>query len=157
MRLQTSATDRHRGQEGFTLLEMVCVLAIIGLVASMILPAIPRGTSTAKLQSFALATATLLKQDRMTALATHRVVSTGISAQARIVRSGASERIIRIPDDVTIDALTPRLCQGRAIRSKIVFLATGLSCGGVIRLSKSGSDLQIRVNWLTGAVDVAPL
>ena len=46
---------------GFTLLEMVCVLAIIALLAAVLLPFIPRQTSRARLQAYALQTATLLK------------------------------------------------------------------------------------------------
>ena len=34
-------------EAGFTLIEVVCVLAIVGLLAALVLPAIPRGTSQA--------------------------------------------------------------------------------------------------------------
>ncbi|WP_412771037.1 prepilin-type N-terminal cleavage/methylation domain-containing protein, partial [Ralstonia solanacearum] len=50
-------------QRGFTLLEMVCVLAIIALLAAVLLPFIPHQTSRSRLQAYALQTATLLKAD----------------------------------------------------------------------------------------------
>jgi general secretion pathway protein H len=34
-------------EAGFTLIEIVCVLAIIALLASVVLPAFPRATSSA--------------------------------------------------------------------------------------------------------------
>ena len=42
------------GQRGFTLLEMVCVLAIIALLAAVLLPFIPHETSRSRLQAYAL-------------------------------------------------------------------------------------------------------
>jgi general secretion pathway protein H len=32
-----------------------------------------------------------------------------------------------------------------------------MSCGGVIALTRLGVGYQIRVNWLTGGVEVVPL
>ena len=54
-------------EDGFTLLEVVCVVAIISLVAAIILPAIPRGTPRARIEAYALETASLLKADRFAA------------------------------------------------------------------------------------------
>src|SRR5581483_3263002 len=52
------------GEEGFTLLEMVCVVALVATVAAVLLPYLPRNTSRARLQAYALEAATLLKSDR---------------------------------------------------------------------------------------------
>ena len=59
-------------EAGFTLLEIVCVMAIVSMLAMLILPAIPRGTSRTRLQAFALQTASLLKTDRLAAM--HRLL-----------------------------------------------------------------------------------
>jgi general secretion pathway protein H len=32
-----------------------------------------------------------------------------------------------------------------------------MSCGGVVRLTRLGAGYEVRVNWLTGGVDVVPL
>src|SRR5450756_1461603 len=93
------------GERGFALIEILCVLAIIGMLAAIILPAIPRATSRAKLESYAVATATLLKADRNTALRRQILVTTQIDAAARSIRSGVTGRIIRLPDDVKLDAM----------------------------------------------------
>jgi len=31
-----------------------------------------------------------------------------------------------------------------------------MSCGGVIALSRPGMGVEVRVNWLTGGVDIVP-
>ena len=67
-------------QAGFTLLEVVCVVAIVALLAAVILPALPRGTSYARLEAYAIETATLLKQDRYAAMRRRARVATEISA-----------------------------------------------------------------------------
>ena len=68
MRKPTRCIDESSRQDGYILLEIVCVLAIIGLLAAIILPAIPRATSRARLEGYAVATAAVLKADRVAAL-----------------------------------------------------------------------------------------
>ena len=44
-----AARAERLGERGFALIEILCVLAIIGLLAAIILPALPRATTRAKL------------------------------------------------------------------------------------------------------------
>ena len=41
-------------ERGFTLLEMVCVLAVIAMLSAVLLPLIPHQTSRSRLQAYAL-------------------------------------------------------------------------------------------------------
>jgi general secretion pathway protein H len=148
--------DAARRQDGYVLLEIVCVLAIIGLLAAIILPAIPRATSRARLEGYAVATAALLKSDRFAALRQRVRIETIIDAQSRIIRSGADGRIIRLPGDVRLDALLASRCYDRPVGFAIDFFPSGMSCGGVVALTRDGSGYEVRVNWLTGGVDVVP-
>ena len=144
------------GQTGFTLLEMVCAIAIIAIIAAVLLPIVPRNTSRARLQAYALETATLLKSDRNAAIRARADVSTLVDAPSRAIRSGATSQTIRIPDDVRFDALLPRTCQQRAVLSTISFFADGMSCGGTIALARLDMAYEIRVNWLTGRIEIVP-
>ena len=143
-------------QRGFTLLEMVCVLAIIALLAAVLLPFIPHETSRSRLQAYALQTAALLKTDRNAAIRRQASVATLVDAEARAIRSGASRAAIVIPDDVRFDALLPQTCGRQAALSTISFFANGTSCGGTIALSRLDSGFEIRVNWLTGRIEIVP-
>ncbi len=141
---------------GFTLLEIVCVLAVVALMAAIILPAIPRGTSRARLEALALETATLLRTDRVAAVQRHTHIATQIAPQSRSIRSGATGRVLHLPNDVRFDAVLASRCNQHAAGTVIEFFASGMSCGGTIALAREGASFQIRVNWLTGGVEVVP-
>jgi general secretion pathway protein H len=143
-------------ERGFTLLEMVCVIALVAMVAAVLLPLAPRHTSRARLQAYALEAATLLKADRNAAIQRRGDVSTMVDAAAGAIRSGATAQIVRIPDDVRFDALLPRTCRQRAALSTISFFADGMSCGGTIALTRLDRSYEIRVNWLTGRIEIVP-
>ena len=145
------------GEGGFTLIEVVCVLAIIALLAAILLPEIPRGTSRSRLEAYALEIATVLTADRNAAIRHRGAVATEIDAIGRSVKSGASARTILVPTDVQFDAALASRCNQREAGSMIVFFASGMSCGGVIALTRLGVGYQIRVNWLTGGVEIVPL
>lgn len=143
-------------QDGFTLIEMVCVMAIIGLLAAVIMPGFPRQTSRSRLEAYAMEAASVLKADRNAAIS-HRVeVTTTVDAGSRSIRSGATGAAVRVPDDVRFDALLPENCDNRPVFASVSFFASGMSCGGVITLSRLDTGFEIRVNWLTGKIEIVP-
>jgi general secretion pathway protein H len=140
---------------GFTLLEMTAVVAIVAMLAAILLPALPRATSRQRLAGFAVQTAALLKADRATAMRRSSQVNAQIDAPGRAIRSGATGRTLQIPADVAFQAVLPRTCNERPAHATISFFASGMSCGGTIVLSRLGAGFEIRVNWLTGGIEVA--
>ncbi len=157
-RLAERAPRRRHAVEsseaGFTLIEMVCVLAIVALLAAILLPRLPSATSRSRLEAYAIEVATLLKADRNAAIWNRGSVAALVDARGRTVRSGSSAHIVQVPDDVVFDALLPQRCNGKPAFSAVSFFATGMSCGGAIRLTRFGSGFEVRVNWLTGGVDI---
>jgi general secretion pathway protein H len=140
---------------GFSLLETVCVVAIVAMLAALALPAIPRGTSRARLEAFAVAAAAVLKSDRNAAIRRGNRVATEVDVGARTVRSGANGRVLRLPDDVGFSVVLASQCAGRATGDSIDFFPTGMSCGGTLVLSRLGTTFEVRVTWLTGGVEIA--
>jgi len=143
--------------DGFTLVEMVCTLAIVALLAAVVMPMAPRGTSAARLQGYAVDIAGLLKADRNAAVDRHALVSTYLDAQSRLVASGAGRGRVTLPADVSFDATLAQTCDGRRAGASIDFFPNGMSCGGTIGLARPGQGYQIRVNWLTGGVEIVAL
>jgi general secretion pathway protein H len=139
---------------GFTLLEMVCVLALIAIMAAVLLPLFPHHTTRSRLQGYALQTAALLKEDRNAAIRRGTGVATLVDAGSRVIRSGAGADMVRIPDDVRFETLLPRTCNQREALSTIRFFASGMSCGGAVTLAREDVGYEIRVNWLTGRIEI---
>jgi len=152
--LPAAPAEPGAAERGFALIEILCVLAIIGMLAAIILPAIPRTTTRARLESYAVETAALLKADRNAALRRQIQVTTRIDAEARLIRSGVTGRIIHVPDDVSVQAILATRCGDRNAGRSIDFFPSGMSCGGTIMLARPGMGFEVRVNWLTGGVDI---
>jgi general secretion pathway protein H len=146
-----------RDPNGFTLIEVVCVLAIVALIATVALPALSTGTSESRLSGYAVEVATLLKADRNAAIRRRAPVSTSLSAAARTVKSGAGEGAVHLPHDVALAAVLAERCGDRVAGSTIDFFPSGMSCGGAIDIGRQGVGFEIRVNWLTGGVEIVPL
>jgi general secretion pathway protein H len=106
------------------------------------------------LQAYALQTATLLKADRVAAISRRTSIATLVDPGARAIHSGATSHSIRIPDDVRFDAILPQTCRRQAALSTISFFANGTSCGGTIALTRFDAGFEIRVNWLTGRIEI---
>ncbi|MFZ0764147.1 pilus assembly FimT family protein [Bradyrhizobium sp.] len=141
-------------ERGFTLLEMVCVLALIAIMTAVLLPFFPSHTTRSRLQGYVLQTAALLKEDRNAAIRRGTGVATLVDTGSRVIRSGASADMIRIPDDVHFETLLPRTCNHREVLSTIRFFASGISCGGAVTLARENVGYEVRVNWLTGRVEI---
>ena len=143
-----------RRAEGFTLIEAVCVLSIIGLVAAIALPAFPTSTTQTALAGYAVEIASVLKRDRVAAIRNDAVVATIVSSQRRAVLSGVDGSGVTLPQDVAFDALLAQRCGERSAGLTIDFFPNGGSCGGTVAISRQGVQVQIRVNWLTGGIEI---
>ncbi|MGJ4996964.1 type II secretion system protein [Bradyrhizobium sp. HKCCYLS3077] len=142
-------------QCGMTMLEMVCVLAIVAMLAAIALPMLPSSTSPSRLEAYAIALAALLKADRNAAFQDDRQVAASIDTQARRVMSGSGPQVVQLPADVAFEAVLPQRCNGLPAFSTISFLPSGMSCGGILRIACEGYGIEIKVNWLTGDIDLA--
>jgi general secretion pathway protein H len=143
-------------ESGFTLLEIVCVLAIIALLLATVLPALPLATSRPMLEAYALRAAAMLKADRAAAVRRGITVATELSPLARMIRSGATGRSLQLPQDVGFRAILADQCGAGSAGTTIEFLPSGMSCGGTIYLSRPGITVEIRITWLTGGVEIVP-
>ena len=138
---------------GFLLLDVALALAIVLLAAAIVWPAIPRGTTSAGLAATVMDVATLLRADRTGALRDGRRVGTVIDLDGRTVQD-AGGRTVTVPRDLAFELVTATACALGDQRYQITFNPDGSSCGGVVRLAKSGRSFRIRINWLTGWIDV---
>jgi general secretion pathway protein H len=139
---------------GFTLIEMQAVMMIIALIAALVLTALP-GTGRAQVKAIALQTAALFRRERLGAILTARTREVSIDGKERALIGDGGDRVA-VPPDVTVDVLAlDEVWSGR--QAVVRFLPDGASSGTVVRFSREGASYEVRVNWYTGGVLVAPL
>lgn len=146
---RAQSTDRRAG---FTLIEVVAVMLIIALVASLAVTAIP-GTGRGKLKALTLETAALLRRERLGAVLTGKERQVSLDGERRILVGDGGDTLA-IPRDVAIDILgIDALWSGR--QAVVRFTPDGASTGAVLKLSRENAEYEIRVNWYTGGVAIA--
>ena len=148
------AERKRRTQAGIILLDVVLTLAIFGLIALLVLPTLPRGTTPSRQGAYAAQIAALMKNDRMAAARQRREIATRVDVANRVVASGSSGATVTLPSDVRLDVVASQLCADQAGRFAIRFAPDGRSCGAIVHVAKGELDWRIRVNWLTGLIDI---
>ncbi|WP_426527847.1 prepilin-type N-terminal cleavage/methylation domain-containing protein [Bradyrhizobium sp. McL0615] len=149
-RLRTLSSDRRAG---FTLIEVVAVMLIIALVASLAVTMMP-GTGRGGLKALTLETAALLRRERLGAVLTGRDRQVSLDGERRVL-VGDGGNVLAIPRDVVLDVLgIDALWSGR--QAVVRFTPDGASTGAVLKFSRENAEYEIRVNWYTGGVAIAP-
>ena len=147
---RTQTMDRRAG---FTLIEVVAVMLIIALVASLAVTMMP-GTGRGRLKAVALEAAALLRRERLGAVMTGRERQVSIDGEQRVL-VGDGGGVVAVPRDVVLDILgIDAMWSGR--QAVVRFHPDGASTGAVLKLSREKAEYEIRVNWYTGGVAIAP-
>jgi general secretion pathway protein H len=147
---RTRSTDRRAG---FTLIEVVAVMLIIALVASLAVTMMP-GTGRGGLKALTLETAALIRRERLGAVLTGRDRQVSLDGERRVL-IGDGGNVLAIPRDVAVDILgIDALWSGR--QAVVRFTPDGASTGAVLKLSRENAEYEIRVNWYTGGVAITP-
>jgi general secretion pathway protein H len=138
---------------GYMLLDLALALTIVLLLFAVAWPLAGPGTSHARRAATALDIATMLRRDRSLASSQRRPLGTRFDLSRRTVTSAAG-RHIHLPRDVAMTVTTGAQCREDAQRFTIVFAPDGTSCGGVVELSRGAQTYSIKINWLSGMIDV---
>lgn len=141
--------DQPHHSAGFTLVEMLVVLAILALGASLALPALRPPPDDLRLEAAARTLASALRLSRTGAIAGNAEIVLTIDADRRRFESTAVPAG-RIDPDISIDmVLAAPERRGRSTGA-IRFFADGTCSGGDIVLTLGARRARILVNWLTG-------
>ncbi|MCB8883157.1 GspH/FimT family pseudopilin [Acidisoma cellulosilytica] len=140
------------GQAGFTLLEMLVVIVILGLSIALVVSRGPARSLGLDSEGAAEAIAQNLRLARSEAISTDRLVAFSLDPSNRVTaldgKPGTS-----LPPDVSVAITT---ATGGIVRSQaaITFAPDGSSSGGRVIVSAGSRHLQVLVDWLTGRVNV---
>jgi general secretion pathway protein H len=133
-----------RDQGGFTLLEIIVVLAILGLMLSLVVSRGPLHSQRLDLDATAREMAASLRLARSRAIVQDRAV-TWVAGPRGFSLDGGVPR--QLPVDVAV-------VDSGSIGGAIGFAADGSSSGGHITLQGGERRVAIEVNWLTGRVAI---
>jgi general secretion pathway protein H len=140
-------SDRQNG--GFTLLEMLLVLAILGAVAAVALPRFTRPSAAVKLSSAAREMVGALRLTRSAAIARSTELVLLVDVERRSFGSPPfSER--RFPTEIQAQLKVAEPERKSASQGGFRFFPDGSSTGGEVVLSLGERHVRLCVHWLTG-------
>lgn len=142
-------THRPRAAAGFTLIEMIVVLAVMGLMLALVVSRGPVRSPRLELDAAARDIAGGLRLARAQAIAENRPVAFSVDIARGSTRTDAGPPRA-LPAGFAIRIVAER---GGAV-PVIRFGPDGSSSGGRIELTGQGLRVQIGVDWLTGRVRI---
>ena len=137
---------------GFTLMELLVVLTILGLALLLAAPALERNLPGLQLRTGTRDVASALREARAHAIGRNEEVTMVIDRQGGILQADGKQ-IIQLNRDIAIRMETsPSSGVGN---NEIHFFPDGTSTGGQLTLVLGERQKHVLVDWLTGAVSIA--
>ncbi len=134
-------------QSGFTLIEMIVVVAVLALAATLVLARGPMRSATVDLRAASRTIAAEMRTARAQAIGQDRVLVFTLDAGHRDYGIEKGPRH-DLPRGITVVAENPDAVE------KIRFRPDGSSSGGLMVLGEGERHISIETDWLTGAVSV---
>jgi general secretion pathway protein H len=137
---------------GFTLIEVLVVLVILGLTAALVLARGPVRSAGMEARTAASEVAETLRLGRSVAIAGDRPAAVTIDVASHWLTLDGARRAL-LPASLPLAA---RMADGTEPRRAVFdFASDGSATGGTIALGTSARRILVTVDWLTGRVDVA--
>ncbi len=139
---------------GFTLFELLVVMLILALVAAASLPTISGRLAAVQERTAARDLASGLRQTRGAAIAGNREMALAIDTEAHTyAMEGGPVR--ELPASVELSLYTAETERIGRAAGRIRFFPDGSSTGGEVTLDARSGQYVVRVDWLSGRVDIS--
>ena len=139
-------------ESGFSLIEVVVVLAILGLVGGLVLTRGSQRSAALEMRAASGAVTQAMRSARTRAIATNRPVVVVFDTGAATLQV-AGGPVRALPPGVQIAVTSTADLVGRQ-RSGIEFLPDGSSSGGRVELADGARRVMVGVDWISGRVSV---
>jgi general secretion pathway protein H len=141
-------------ERGFTLLELLVVLAIIGAVLALVSGFALRGQPGLDVDIAARAVADALRQARSHAVLQNRDQLFALDVEERLFRIDGQRAPVQMDKDIELTFHSARSEVMSETIGQIRFFPDGSATGGRIGLTLDGRHVEVKVDWLTGLVSV---
>jgi general secretion pathway protein H len=142
-----------KDERGFTLLELVVVLLLVGLASAIALPSIDRGIKRREARQSVLALAAVARDLRRRAIDEGKLKQLTVEpARGRYLASGGE--IVDLPEAIQMTGVAGGEPIGNQL-TQFVFFPNGSILGGAVELSdRMGAIYLVRLDSLVGRVVV---
>lgn len=140
-----------RAARGFTLIEMLVVVALIALAATVVSVSVGSGLSGARVKAASRDLVAALRYTRGQAIVKHEQKTLSVDVEQRRYRA-PGKSWVELPKDMTMKLFTARSELEEEGVGRIRFFPDGSSTGGHIDLLKDEATWRIEIMWLTGDV-----
>jgi general secretion pathway protein H len=148
------SSDASARSSGVTLLELLVVMALMGLIAAMAVPMLGGGVSGTELKSSARQVAAGLRFARSEAVATRTETRLWLDLEKRAFRVDRDPRQHNLPAGLEMKLFTAQSDIADEKIGSIRFYPDGGSNGGRVTLASGERKFEIDVDWLTGRVAI---
>ena len=146
-------TGSHRAH-GFTLLELMIVIVIIGLVLALSPPLFSAGVTSAEQRAVARSVAQTLRFARSEAIANRTDVGVEFNMENRTYQLPGGKKRGKWPETIQLELTTTAAETVDAKRANVRFYSDGGSTGGRVTLKVKEREYRIDIGWLNGRVAI---
>ena len=152
-RIGTSPTGDRSTAGGFTLLELLVVLTILGLALVLAMPTLGRYVPGLELRTEARDVANVLWEARARAIGRNEEVAVVVDG-GRGSLAVEGKTVLQLSRPIGISAPAGDVSAPAPDRTEIRFFPDGTSTGGRLTLALGERMKYVAVDWLTGAVSL---
>ena len=143
------------GNKGFTLLELMLVLVIVGVLMTQILPNTTSANQAASLKAAANDIASAFRYTRSYAIYSGKEASFTLDIEQNTYQISDSQKKYTLDDKITLSLTTTKNDVINKGSGKIRFFADGSSSAGGVNLKLGSLKKTVRLNWLTGEAEIS--